>query len=168
MDIKRPDKLTVVADEPEGKITNPKKTFKIRQATLEDKECISSLLSGFKLPLDGLENSKMWVLQENNGSVQGVVGLEVWGGKGLLRSVAVNRNLQNRGYGASLVKHVINEAKKNGIHELLLLTTTTPNFFRKLGFKEHNREHVTGSITNSVEFKGACPKTAILMRLSLS
>ena len=147
---------------------NLKKAFKIRQAKLEDKECISLLLSGFELPLDGLENSKMWVLQENDGSVQGVAGLEVWGEKGLLRSVAVNKNLQNRGYGSSLVKYVINEAKKNGIHELLLLTTTAPDFFKKLGFKEDNRENVTGSIANSVEFRAACPKTAILMRLSLS
>ncbi len=147
---------------------NLKKAFKIRQARLEDKECISLLLSGFKLPLDGLENSKMWVLQESNGSIHGVAGLEVWGGKGLLRSVAVNKNLQNQGYGSSLVKHVINEARKNGIRELLLLTTTAPDLFRKLGFKEDNRENVTGSITNSMEFKSACPKTAILMRLSLS
>jgi len=147
---------------------NLKKALEIRQAQLEDKDCISLLLSSFELPLDGLENSKMWVLLENDGSVQGVAGLEVWGGNGLLRSVAVNKNLQNRGYGSALVKHVINEAKKNGIHELLLLTTTSPNFFRKLGFKEDNRENVTGSITNSMEFKGACPKTAILMRLSLS
>lgn len=145
---------------------NLKKAFKIRQARLEDKECITLLLSGFKLPLDGLEGSRMWVLQESNGSVQGVAGLEVWEGKGLLRSVAVNKNLQNRGYGSSLVEYVINEAKKNGIHELLLLTTTAPDFFRKLGFKEDYRENVTGSITNSTEFEGACPKTAILMRLS--
>ena len=147
---------------------NLKKAFKIKQALLEDKECISLLLSGFELPLDGLEDSRVWVLQENDGSLQGVAGLEVWEEKGLLRSVAVNKNLQNRGYGSSLVKHVINEAKKNGIHELLLLTTTTPDFFRKLGFKEVNREIVTGRINNSMEFKGACPKTAILMRLSLS
>jgi amino-acid N-acetyltransferase len=94
--------------------------------------------------------------------------LEVWGRKALLRSVAVNKNLQNKGYGSSLTKHVIEEAKKKGIHELLLLTTTAPGFFRKLGFKEVDREHVTGSIVNSAEFKDACPKTAILMSLSLS
>lgn len=147
---------------------NLKIAFKIRQAQLEDRECISLLLSSFKLPLDGLEDSRMWVLQESNGSVQGVAGLELWEGKGLLRSVAINKNLQNRGYGSALVKYVIGEAKKSGIHELLLLTTTAPDFFRKLGFREDDRENVTGSITDSVEFKGACPKTAVLMRLSLT
>lgn len=147
---------------------NLKIAFKIRQAQLEDRECISLLLSSFKLPLDGLEDSRMWVLQESNGSVQGVAGLELWEGKGLLRSVAINKNLQNRGYGSALVKYVIGEAKKSGIHELLLLTTTAPDFFRKLGFREDDRENVTGSITDSVEFKGVCPKTAVLMRLSLT
>jgi amino-acid N-acetyltransferase len=81
--------------------------------------------------------------------------------------VAVNKNVQNRGHGSSLIRHMINKAKKNGTRELLLLTTTAPNFFQKLGFKEHNRENVTGSITDSVEFAGACPETAIPMRLGL-
>jgi amino-acid N-acetyltransferase len=151
----------------EGKVMNLKKVFRIRQAEPKDREGVNSLLSGFELPLDGLENSRVWVLEESDGGLGGVAALEVWGESGLLRSVAVNKGVQNRGYGSSLVRHVINEAKKNGIRELLLLTTTAPNFFRKLGFKEHNRENVTGSITNSVEFTGACPETAILMRLSL-
>ena len=147
---------------------NTPNAFEIRQARPEDKECISLFLSGFGLPLDGFETCKMWVLQGNNGSIQGVAGLEVWGEKGLLRSVAVKKNLHNQGHGSSLVKHVIEVAKKNGVHELLLLTTATPDFFRRLGFKEDDRENVSGSIINSAEFKYACPKTAILMRLSLS
>jgi N-acetylglutamate synthase-like GNAT family acetyltransferase len=152
----------------EENIMNQKKGFKIRPARPEDRECIGLLLSGFKLPLDGLESSSLWVLHENNGCVGGVAGLEVWARKALLRSVAVNKNLQNQGYGSSLVKHVMGEAKKKGIRELLLLTTTAPGFFSKLGFKESDRAQVTGSIINSAEFRNACPKTAVLMRLSLS
>lgn len=142
-------------------------TLRVRPVQLGDQECIRILLSGFKLPLEGLENAKMWVLTDINGNIFGTAGLEIYGHKGLLRSVAVRKNLSNSGYGTYLVNHVIGEARKSGVHELFLLTTTAPVFFRKLGFKEDDHKRVAGSITNSAEFKSACPRTAILMRFSL-
>ncbi len=66
-----------------------------------------------------------------------------------------------------LVKHVITEAKNSKVEDLFLLTTTEPAFFKKIGFREESREKVTGSITESVEFKSACPKTAVLMNLKI-
>jgi hypothetical protein len=38
-------------------------TLRVRPVQLGDQECIRILLSGLKLPLEGLENAKMWVLQ---------------------------------------------------------------------------------------------------------
>jgi amino-acid N-acetyltransferase len=108
----------------------------------------------------------MWVLTDINGNIFGTAGLEIYGHKGLLRSVAVRKNLSNSDYGTYLVNHVIDEARRSGVHELFLLTTTAPVFFRKLGFKD-DRKRVAGSITNSAEFKSSCPRTAILMRFSL-
>jgi len=122
---------------------------------------------GFKLPLDGLNNTKLWVLQSSQNDVLGVAGLEIYGIQGLLRSVAVNKNFQHKGYGALLVNHIIAEAKKSKVAVLFLLTTTAVVFFKKLGFKEEYREKVVGRIAESVEFKSACPKTAVLMRLNL-
>jgi amino-acid N-acetyltransferase len=149
-------------------MSKPENAPQIRPAQLEDQKRIRMLLSGFKLPLDGLEETKLWVLEGSNGKVLGVAGLEVYGNQGLLRSVAVIKDRHNRGYGTSLVNHVIGEAKRSRMQDLFLLTTTAPAFFKKLGFKEESREKVAGSITNSVEFKNACPKTAILMRLSMT
>jgi N-acetylglutamate synthase-like GNAT family acetyltransferase len=142
--------------------------FKIRPAQLKHKDIVHSLLLGFKLPLDGLEETKLWILQSGDGEVMGVAGLEVYGKQGLLRSLAVKGQLHNQGLGKALVNHVIGEAKKKGVIDLFLLTTTAPKFFEKLGFKEESREKVTGLIAESVEFKSACPKTAVLMRLKLS
>jgi amino-acid N-acetyltransferase len=62
----------------------------------------------------------------------------------------------------------MDEARKSRVQDLFLLTTTAPGFFKKLGFKEERREKAVGGIVDSVEFKGACPKTAILMRLPLA
>ena len=142
--------------------------FKIRPAQVEDQKIIRSLLSAFKLPLDGLEETKLWILQSSNRGVIGVAGLELYGNQGLLRSVAISKSLQSRGYGISLVNYVKGEARKSGVLDLFLLTTTAPAFFKKLGFVEESREKVACNITNSVEFKSACPKTAVLMRLSMA
>ena len=147
-------------------MNKPESTFKIRLAQLKDQKIIHSLLSGFKLPLDGLEETKLWLLESGNGEVLGVAGLELYGNQGLLRSVAVTQGIQNQGVGTALANFVISEAKKSQVQDLFLITTTAPAFFKKLGFKEESREKVVGSITNSVEFISACPKTAILLRLS--
>jgi N-acetylglutamate synthase-like GNAT family acetyltransferase len=146
----------------------PESTFKIRPAQLHDQKIIRILLFAFKLPLDGLEEAKLWVLQSSNSEVVGVAGLEVYDNQGLLRSVAVIKSMHNQGYGTSLANYVIGEAKKIHVQNLFLLTTTASAFFKKLGFKEESREKVAGRITNSVEFKSACPKTAILMRLPMA
>ena len=149
-------------------MTKSETALKIRPAQLRDQKIVHTLLSEFKLPRDGLEETKLWVLQSSKGEVIGVAGLEVHGNQGLLRSVAVIKSMRNQGYGTSIANHIIGEAKKRKLQNLFLLTTTAPAFFRRLGFKEENREKVASSITNSVESKNACPKTAILMRLPLT
>ena len=143
-------------------------TFKIRPATVDDQKTVRSLLLGYKLPLDGLEGTKLWVLELGGGEVVGVAGLELYGHQGLLRSVAVADSMHNRGYGAALANYVMSEARKGRVQELCLLTTTAPEFFKKLGFKKESREKIVGSIVDSVEFKSACPKSAILMHLPLA
>lgn len=155
---------TAVADRVEDMDTSD---FRIRPAQLKDKNIINSLLLAFKLPLDGLEATKLWVLQSGTDEVVGVAGLEVYDEQGLLRSVAVKGQLQNRGLGGALVNHIVGEAKTSGVIDLYLLTTTAPKFFKELRFKEEDRKKVIGKIAESVEFKSACPKTAVLMHLKL-
>ncbi len=58
-------------------MNKPEPTFKIRPAKLDDQKTIRSLLLGYKLPLDGLEETKLWVLELSSGEVVGVAGLEV-------------------------------------------------------------------------------------------
>jgi amino-acid N-acetyltransferase len=149
-------------------MNKPKATFKIRPAQFADQKTILSLLFDFKLPIDGLEKTQLWVLYSSKGRIVGVTGLEMYGKQGLLRSVAVIKNMHNQGFGTTLTSFVIEEAKKGGVTDLFLLTTTAPEFFKKIGFKEENREKIVGGIKDSVEFKSACPKTAVLMRLSLA
>ncbi len=148
-------------------MSKPESNCRIRPAQAHDQKNIHALLSDFGLPLDGLKETKLWVLQSTNGEVTGVAGLESYGSQGLLRSVAIIKSLHNQGYGTSLAKHVIGEAKKIGVQDIFLLTTSAAAFFEKFGFKKENRESVIGGITGSIEFRSACPKTAALMHLSL-
>ncbi len=149
-------------------MNNPASRWEIRPAQPRDQKTIHSLLSGFKLPLDGLNKTELWVLQSSNGQVTGVAGLEVFGYQGLLRSVAVIKSLHGQGLGTFLTRRVLAEAEKRGIQEMFLLTTTAAAFFEKLGFKEESREKAVGGIANSIEFRSACPKTATFMRLSMN
>lgn len=96
-----------------------------------------------------------------------VAGLETWGGHALLRSVAVEDESRGSGIGSLLVTHVLNTAKSKRATEVYLLTETAPLFFRKLGFKKFARSRVKGMILTSIEFRGACPESAHVMRLVL-
>jgi hypothetical protein len=80
---------TAVADKEEHNVKKPENNFKIRPAQPADQKTIRNLLLGYKLPLDGLEGTKLWVLQMSGGEVVGVAGLELYSNQGLLRSVAV-------------------------------------------------------------------------------
>jgi amino-acid N-acetyltransferase len=48
--------------------------------------------------------------------------------------------------------------------QVYLLTTTAQAFFARLGFEIIERSSVPETVQQSVEFKGACPASAIAMR----
>ena len=90
-------------------------------------------------------------------------GFEQYDHIGLLRSVAIRQEAQGKGMGKQWVSQLLEEAKKMGLQELYLLTTTAEHFFEKMGFVQHEREKVPQAIKNSEEFSSLCPSTAILM-----
>lgn len=98
----------------------------------------------------------------------GIIGLESYGTAALLRSLVVSPTLRRSGIGISLVQELSNEARKEGISELWLLTETAPSFFSKLGFSTRNREDAPRGIKTSKEFSSLCPDTAVCMSLVLS
>lgn len=97
----------------------------------------------------------------------GCAGLEFYGDRGLLRSVAVDANARSSGLGSSLVERIATMAYERGLRELFLLTTTAPRFFEHLGFQAVPRPAVPESIAGSWEFREGCPQTALPMRRAL-
>lgn len=97
----------------------------------------------------------------------GCAGLETYGRQALLRSVAVTPPLRRMGIGKRLVQQALANARAAGAAEAYLLTATAEPYFRRLGFEPVARGAVTGPVTSSQEFAGACPQSAVTMRKEL-
>jgi N-acetylglutamate synthase-like GNAT family acetyltransferase len=96
----------------------------------------------------------------------GVIGLEVHGPDGLLRSLAVKDTARGQGCGRALVEAMEREAAHRGVTHLYLLTTTAAGFFRALGYQDVDRAVVPDTIRQTRQFAGLCPGTAqVLMKI---
>jgi amino-acid N-acetyltransferase len=62
----------------------------------------------------------------------------------------------------------IEDAQHRALPALYLLTTTAEHFFPRFGFERITRDEVPASVQTSIEFRGACPASAIVMRRRLS
>lgn len=97
----------------------------------------------------------------------GVIGLEPYGESALLRSAVVSPTVRGTGLGERLVRALLEAARLGGTHEVILLTTTAESWFPRFGFERIRREAAPASLNASEEFRGACPATAVVMRLEL-
>jgi amino-acid N-acetyltransferase len=145
--------------------TPDRRCVTIRRAGEADHEAVATLLRDLELPTDGVADwlDKFWVA-EHEGRVVGVAGMERYGDGGLLRSVAVAREWQGSGIGRTLVDRVLEDGRAAGVREAYLLTTTAEHYFPRLGFACVGREDVPAAVRASLEFKGACPASAVVMR----
>jgi amino-acid N-acetyltransferase len=100
-------------------------------------------------------------------AVIGCAAIERYGKFGLLRSVALESRDRHRGFGRRLVEESLQQARRDGLAELFLLTTTAAPFFERLGFRAISREAVPAPVRASVEFQSACPASAAVLRLIL-
>lgn len=136
----------------------------LRAARPEDYPAIAALLVAAGLPTDGvMEWLPRFGDDEHEGRVAGVAGLEVHGGDGLLRSVAVAEEWRGRGLGNVLTAEVLASARKEGLRAVYLLTDTAENYFPRLGFRRIARSEVPEPVTQSVEFRELCPASSTVM-----
>jgi amino-acid N-acetyltransferase len=140
----------------------------IEKARPADIEAIEGLLKDSHLPVEGAKAhiGNFFVAREG-GSLSGVIGLEVYGEEGLLRSLAVCESGRSKGIGGALYLRLIDEARLLGMRRVVLLTTTAEKYFRARGFRIIDRSTISGPIRQSAEFTGACPDSAVCMELDL-
>lgn len=152
-------------------------TVAIRQARPADLPAIEQLLIDADLPIAGVGE----ILKTNAGdffvaeadvhdepAVVGVAGLEVCCNNALLRSVAVRPEWRRHAVGRDLVRRIVSDAESRGIHALYLLTTTAEHYFPRFGFERIDRRDVAPEIAETVEFKSACPASAVAMKKTLA
>jgi amino-acid N-acetyltransferase len=92
-----------------------------------------------------------------------VVGLEVLGEVGLLRSLAVPQEDRGRGVGTQLTHKAEDYARTLGVQALYLLTTTAPDFFARRGYQRIDRAAAPAPLQATTEFQSLCPSTAVCM-----
>lgn len=135
-----------------------------RRANRGDLPAVEALLAAYQLPTAGVAQSieGFW-LAEGQGAIVGVAGLELLGGAALLRSVVVTGEWRGRGLAGKLVERVLETADHAGASAVYLLTTTAEQFFPRFGFHPIARVEAPPSIQASVEFREACPASAVCL-----
>ena len=143
----------------------------LRAATAADLPAVRTLLAESDLPDAGLDaifadHAGDFVLAEAGGALVGVAGLEVRGDDALLRSVAVHPEWRAHGVGRDLVKRLVCMAEARGLRALYLLTMTAEHYFPRFGFEVIARGAVPAAIADTLEFRSACPASAVAMTRS--
>lgn len=120
-----------------------------------------------QLPADDLNLSDSLYLTyyDFNEILVGSGGLEFYGDKALLRSLAVSQAMRSQSLGKQIVEDLLQHVRESGKKEIYLLTTTAYFFFLKFGFTEIQRSEVPEEIKSSAEFSEICPASARVMRL---
>jgi amino-acid N-acetyltransferase len=147
------------------------KEFVVQQEIKTDKEleALKIFLRANQLPADDLQlNNSVYLTYYNTDEVLvGSGGLEIYGNKALLRSLAVSPEIRGQQLGKQIVSDLLTKAKGITMSEVYLLTETAFYFFHKLGFEELKRDEVPEQIRSTTEFSQVCPSSAHVMKLTL-
>lgn len=140
-----------------------------KKAETVDLDFIKKFLKRNDLIYEDIETHavELFLAYENSKFV-GIIGLERFDNTGLLRSLAVDEDFRNQGYGKQICRKLIDYSKNIRIAELYLLTCTAKDFFEKIGFEVISRENVPKSIKTTTEFSSLCPNDAICMRSNIT
>jgi N-acetylglutamate synthase-like GNAT family acetyltransferase len=137
----------------------------IETARPDDVDAVLRLLDENGLPRDGWrDHLDTTVVARRRGEVVGVAALEIYKDGALMRSVAVSPALHRQGLGHRLTEAVLQLARDRAAPHAYLLTTTAGEFFPKFGFDRVERTDVPASVQASIEFRSACPSSAVVMR----
>ena len=134
----------------------------------KDQEKITRLLKINNLPYSDLQESGVeFIVAKDGDTVIGCIGLEKYGHEGLLRSFAVEPDLQNKGIGKELYTQLLRRAANSNLKTLHLLTDTAKDYFARTGFRQTDRSKAPETISNSREFTSLCPSSSTYMVLDI-
>jgi len=131
-------------------------------------EAADALVAASGLPLDDLDRCRatQFVLRDGT-AIIATAALEIRGGDGILRSVAVDPTRRGERLGERIVAHAIDQAHSSGLRALYLLTETAAGFFPRFGFVREPRDAAPPAVRASVEYSSVCGSDAVAMVLVL-
>jgi amino-acid N-acetyltransferase len=137
----------------------------LKKATEKHLGGIQQLLRDAELPYeDVVEHLDHFIIAEDQSTLIGCVGLEIYANVGLLRSLVVVPKFRKEGLGENLVNHILANASSQQIQDLYLLTTSAEAYFLKFGFIKIDRDKAPEEIRNTTQFSKLCPTSAVLMQ----
>jgi amino-acid N-acetyltransferase len=129
-----------------------------------DRDAIAALLGSCGLPHTDIgPHLSHFTLARDGGRIIGVIGIEVHGRDGLMRSLAVVPECRGRGVARRLYAALLGRAHGLGITRLYALTTSARGWFALLGFRAVRRDDVPEAIRATEEFRVLCPQSAVCM-----
>lgn len=133
------------------------------------RQTAAALLESQWLPTSDItdEHLEHFFFVGSDGSPTGLVGLELYAGAALLRSLAVGENARGIGLGSTLVEHAEQYAATKGVQSIYLLATTAETFFKRLGYERIERSQAPPSIKETREFASLCPASSAFMMKTL-
>lgn len=138
---------------------------RLRPATAADREAIVAQLAANELPTaDVPDRIDEFSIFEVEGDPIGAGALVPYDDVALLRSVVIDAEVRNQGFGTICCRRLLDTAAAEGIEAVYLLTTTAEAFFEELGFGAVPREAVPVPIRESRLFSELCPTSATAMR----
>jgi amino-acid N-acetyltransferase len=131
----------------------------------EDEPVIRQLLLLCELPEEDItpDHLRHFLVLKEKGEIIGVVGVEILGRLGLLRSLAVDPRYRGRGFASELTEKAEEYAASLKIEAMYLLTMTAEGFFAKRGYQKVERNFVPAPVQGTAEFSHLCPVTAVCM-----
>ena len=140
----------------------------IRRATREEIGEVTALLEVSGLPPlpTGISLSNVLVGLEQ-GSVIGVIALEVVARRGLTLWVAISAEHRAKGLGRSLGRSLIARAQELGLREIYAVPRDSSNFFAGLGFSPVPRSAVPDEVRFMPAYREQCDDSMEIMRLEL-
>lgn len=140
----------------------------INAAQPKDFPAALQLLEQNNLPTEDITESSLLFVSREEDEVVGTIGIEFYKESALLRSLAVSGEKRSKGLGKELVQFLEDFARKKGVKELVLLTTTAAAFFEKNGYTIITRDNVPEELKKSSEFTSTCPASATVMKKNLA
>ena len=139
----------------------------VRPAEPAELPALKRLLAAHALPTADFETSAIdWLVAVADADpLAGMVGLELFDGVGLLRSLVATT--PRAGVGSALLAAAEDVARRRGADRLFLLTQTAAPFFAARGYAPVERASAPPALLATSEFRALCPASAACMSRAL-